>query len=598
MGNIARTKTDIALLEAKAKRYIELEGDPKFTDEVQQLLTARNKKKKLQEAFGTELEFGTGGLRGIIGGGLNRMNPYVVGRAAQGVALYLTEREHKGTRNKPLQAVIAYDARHYSREFAEVCAEVCAAHGIVASLFDAPRPTPLLSFAVRALNADVGLMITASHNPPEYNGCKVYWKGGAQVIPPHDQNITAKIHASEEVKRMGLAAAKKQGLMKRLGGEIDQQYCDYIYTMSLNNELVAAEAAKLSITYTPLHGVGIQLFRTLADHLGYHYNIVKQQMEPDGDFPTVTSPNPENPEALSLAIQQGKQNGSDIILANDPDADRIAVAVWHDKEYHILSGNQVGVLLIDYALNRHTTLGTMPKNPAVIKTIVTTELQRIISESYGVPCYDTLTGFKHIAAKIAEFEQTNDGPQFIIGGEESIGYMHGLAVRDKDGIGVAMLLMEMALHYKCNGISLIDQLHKLYIEHGYFEEVTISKVLPGVDGSQKMAKIMEQMRKNPPRLIHEIAVNEVRDYQAQKVIDCATRMEKPLIGFPVSNVLQFHLADSSVVSARPSGTEPKIKFYISCHFIPHVPLEQARLITQGMITEIQSLIDTWIEAAG
>lgn len=581
-------------IEEKANRYIELESDQQFIDEVKGLL-AKGQKKKLKEAFGAELAFGTGGLRGIIGGGFNRMNPYVVGRTAQGIARYLTSLPRKSTK-EPLSAVIAYDARRYSPEFAQICAEVFVAHGIRVSLFNGPRPTPLLSFAVRKLNADVGVMITASHNPPEYNGCKVYWRGGAQIVPPHDENIIAEIQRTTKLKRADLeaAATKERPLVVRLEDSIDRLYCDYIYGMGLNDQLVAAEARKLSVTYTPLHGVGAMLFRTLADHFGYHYYMVEEQMEPDGNFPTVKSPNPENTEALALAIKQAEINGSDIILANDPDADRVAVVAWHDEKYHILTGNQVGALIIDYVLDRHTTLKTLPNNGAVIKTIVTTELQRKISESYGVTCHDTLTGFKHIAAKIQEFEETKrGGPQFIVGGEESIGYMYGLEVRDKDGISVAMLILEMALHHKQKGQTLIDRLHHLYTHHGYFEEDTISKVFAGLDGNEKIVKIMETLRNNPPEMIGDLAVHQVRDYREQTVVNCATKMKQSLTGFPVSDVLQFCLVDESTVSVRPSGTEPKIKFYISCRFTPHVSLEQAQPLISNLVAEIRILIETW-----
>lgn len=580
-------------IKERAEQYIKSETDKTFIDEVKNLI-ANKKHRQIRDAFGTELAFGTGGMRGIIGGGSNRMNPYVIGRTAQGIARYLLEISREGN-NPPLKTVIAYDSRHYSLEFSKTCAEVLAAHGIKSSLFSVPCPTPLLSFAVRKLNADAGIMITASHNPPEYNGCKVYWRGGAQLTAPHDQNIIDHINASKEVKRMPIQQAKEAGLVTELRNEIDDQYCDYILTLGLNRELTAAEASTLSVTYTPLHGVGATLFRRLSDALQYRYYMVAEQAEPNGDFPTVKSPNPENKEALAMVLKQGKKNGSDIVLANDPDADRVAVAVWHKDTYHILSGNQTGALMIDYVLQRHTELGTLPKNAAVIKTIVTTELQRKISESYGVVCYDTLTGFKHIAAKIHEFEQMKDGPQFVIGGEESIGYMRGSEVRDKDGIGAALLLMEMALHQKRLGKTIIDRLHQLYIEHGYFEEETVSKVIRGLAGVARITAIMDTLRKNPPQMIGDISVQTILDYKQQKITNCATQMTQSIRGFPVSDVLQFRLADESTISIRPSGTEPKIKFYASSRFTPHVEIEQAQRITHGMIEEMLILIEEWTE---
>ena len=572
---------------ANAHNYIELERDKTFRDEVK-LLLEQNNTRELKERFSQELAFGTGGLRGIVAGGSNCMNPYTVGRATQGVAQYIL----RAAQNKA-SIVIAYDSRHYSLLFAEVCAEVCVAHDIHVFFFKTPHPTPVLSFAVRQLKASAGIMITASHNPPEYNGYKAYWNDGAQLIAPHDANIIEEIKNITHVKRTPFKEALKNAHITYVEQDIDQKYCEYVDSLTLNKELIRNRSADIAITYTPLHGVGADLFQRLCSRFGYSCRMVAEQMEPNGDFPTVQSPNPENPAAFKMALAQAKQNASDVVIANDPDADRVAIAVHHEQEFVILSGNQVGALIIDYVLQQRTALGTLPAAGAVIKTVVTTELQRKICERYGVHCYDTLTGFKHIAAKIKELEEQKDGTEFIVGGEESIGYMYGSEVRDKDGINIAMLILEMTLYHKTHGRTLCDVLNALYNVHGYFEEKTISKVFRGLSGIVRIEKIMQKLRDTPPEIIATIAVEKIIDYQKQTVAYCATHIAKPLVGFPVSNVLQFVLTDGSVVSVRPSGTEPKIKFYASCSFTPQVDMEQAQIITHGMIQEIEILIDEW-----
>ena len=574
---------------ANAHKYIELERNKTFKDEVK-LLLEQNNTRELKERFSQELAFGTGGLRGIVGGGSNRMNPYTVGRTTQGVAQYILRTTRK---RGAASIVISYDSRHYSLLFAKVCAEVCVAHNINVFFFKTPHPTPLLSFAVRKLKASAGVMITASHNPPEYNGYKAYWNDGAQLVAPHDTNIIEEIQNITHVKRTSFKEGLKNAYITYVGQDIDQKYCDYVDSLTLSKKLIKNSSANIVVTYTPLHGVGADIFQQLCNRFGYSYHIVAQQMEPNGDFPTVKSPNPENPAAFNMALAQAKTNGSDVVIANDPDADRVAIAVHHDKKFVILSGNQVGALIIDYVLQQRTKLGTLPAAGAVIKTIVTTELQRRICEQYGVSCYDTLTGFKHIAAKIKEFEEQKDKIEFIVGGEESIGYMYGSEVRDKDGINIAMLILEMALYHKTHGHTLCDVLNALYDKHGYFEEKTISKVFRGLSGIVRIEKIMEKLRGNPPEIIATIAVEKIIDYQKQTVTYCATHMVDSLVGFPISNVLQFLLADGTVISVRPSGTEPKIKFYASCPFTPQVEVRQAQIITRGMIREIEILINEW-----
>jgi len=581
-------------LVKRAKEYIDVERDPFFKREVAQLLKENNR-RELRERFETELVFGTGGLRGIIGGGFSRMNSYTVGRATQGIAEYLaTLPLRKGSARR--HVVISYDSRNYSEDFASVCAEVCAAHDIGVFLFRAPHPTPLLSFAVRKLRAAAGIMITASHNPPEYNGYKAYWNDGAQIVAPHDEAIIKKIQSVRDVKRLKIKEAVAQELVVYIDEDIDRQYCKYINTLVLDRDVVRDHVKDIAVTYTPLHGVGGDLFQKLCAQYGYRYRMVEEQSEPNGDFPTVTSPNPEDPAALSMALTQARADSSDVVIAHDPDADRVAIAVRHDDKFHLLSGNQVGALLIDYVLQQRRNFGTLPDNGAVIKTIVTTELQRKISEGYGVQCYDTLTGFKHIAAKIREFEEMRGGAKFIIGGEESIGYMYGSEVRDKDGLSAAMLILEMTLYYKVREEStLIDRLHQLYMQHGYYEEIAISKTFAGLRSDTRMQSIMEQLRQKPPEIIGNMSIERIIDYQNQTVTNCATKLTHPLTGFPASDVLQFHLVDKSVISVRPSGTEPKIKFYVSCPFTPQVAVEQAQAILHEQVVEIESLINQWLK---
>ena len=507
-----------------------------------------------------DLEFGTAGLRGIIGAGTNRMNIYVVRRATQGLANYIAKV------GKQSQGVaIAYDSRHMSPEFAQEAALCLAANGIKAYIFESLRPTPELSFAVRHLGCVAGINITASHNPPEYNGYKVYWEDGAQITPPHDTGIMGEVKAISDwntVKTMDKAQAEKAGLYEVIGQKIDDAYMEELKKQVIHQDAIEAEGKKLKIVYTPLHGTGNIPARRILKELGFeNVYVVKEQELPDGSFPTVSYPNPEAAEAFELGLKLAKEVDADLVLATDPDADRLGVRV-KDKngEYHDLTGNMSGCLLANYEIGqRRAVNGSLPEDGALIKTIVTSNLADAIAKGYGVDLIEVLTGFKFIGQQILGFENSGKGT-YLFGFEESYGCLIGTYARDKDAIVATMALCEAAAYYKTQGKTLWDAMIEMYDQYGYYKDDIKSITLKGIEGLQKIQEIMDTLRKNPPAEFAGHKVVSARDYKKDTITDLATGEVKPT-GLPNSNVLYYDLTDDAWVCVRPSGTEPKVKFY-------------------------------------
>jgi phosphoglucomutase len=544
-----------AILLEKAKDYLAKETDPIFSEEVRFLL-ARGDEKELEDRFYKDLEFGTGGLRGIIGGGYNRMNTLVVTRATQGLCDYLKSQYD----NAPLSACIAHDSRRRSNDFALATALVFAANGIKAYLFPSLRPTPALSFAVRQLGCATGVVVTASHNPPQYNGYKAYWSDGSQVVPPHDVGIIDRVSKVTSILTIDKDEALSKGLLEYLGGALDDAYVAMVKSHLLRPDLVKAMASSAKVVYTPLHGTGAMLFERIMGDLGLHVTTVPEQREPNGEFPTVSFPNPEEPAALKMAIALGQKVKADVVMATDPDADRLGIAVpGKNGDFTLITGNQLGALHLDYLLLSRTELKTMPKKPVCIKSIVTTDFQAAIASKYNVECMECLTGFKWIAEVMRKIE--SEGKDFIYATEESYGHLIETEVRDKDGISAAALTAEMALYWRSKGKSLLDRLEELYLEFGFYDEKGVSKYFEGPSGMGIMSGIMEAYRKSQPSSLGGIPVRMIRDFSILKEWKIGNSEQKPL-DFPVSDVLQWRLEDGTLVTVRPSGTEPKIKFYI------------------------------------
>jgi phosphoglucomutase len=549
-----------AELKDAAELYLGGEFNPNFAQEVESLLEQENW-DELTERFYTSLSFGTGGLRGTIGGGTNRMNTYMVARATQGLANYVNQ----AADDQEPKAVIAYDSRNYSDIFAETAALVLAGNGIKTYLFSSLRPTPELSYAVRQLGATTGIVVTASHNPPEYNGYKVYWKDGAQVIPPHDKGIIAEVQKiTTDFTIMDKEEALEKGQLIYIDEAIDRPYLDMIKAQSVQPDLFRTHGDKLKVVYTPLHGTGGALLPQLMEDMGVDLIPVPEQSEPNGDFPTVTSPNPEEASAMKMAVELAKEKKADLVIGTDPDSDRIGIAVPQGEDFVLLNGNQLGSLLADYIFDAHKKLGSMPAKPVFINTIVTTDLQRKIASSYGAETMEVLTGFKWIGEKIKGFETDGSGRTYVFGGEESYGFLMGDSVRDKDAISSAAITIEMALDNLAKGRSILEHLDSIYSRFGYYKEILISKVFKGLSGLEKMQGFMDSMRGNPPATLGGIAVSQVKDIQEDTVTDLASANKSPGAGLPRSNVIQFVLSDGSLVTIRPSGTEPKVKFYASC----------------------------------
>lgn len=517
--------------------------------------------KEIKERFYKDLEFGTGGLRGIIGAGTNRMNKYTVGKATQGLANYILKNNPDGAK---MGVAIAYDSRNMSPEFAERSALVLNANGIKAYVFDELRPTPELSYAVRALGCTAGIVVTASHNPPEYNGYKVYWADGAQVVYPKDKGIIGEVNAISDfslIKTMDRKEAEEKGLFNVIGKEIDDGFIKAIKAQAVRPEEIK-KAEDMVIVYTPLHGTGNKPVRRVLSEVGFkNVYVVPEQEKPDKNFSTVGYPNPEDPKAFTLAIELAKEKNAEIIVGTDPDADRIGVVIRDEKgNYDILTGNMTGALLTEYVLNGRKEKGLLPENAAVIKTIVTTEMVRAIAESYNAELIEVLTGFKFIGENIKQFEEDHSHT-FVFGFEESYGCLSGTYARDKDAVGAAMLVCEMAAYYKNRGMTLHDALEELYKKYGFYKEGVKSVTLKGIDGAEKIGKIMAYLRENTPEGFGGNKVLTVKDYKSGVFTDVATgnKSESPL---PASDVLYYNLEDRAWLCVRPSGTEPKIKFYM------------------------------------
>lgn len=526
-----------------------------------ELNSIKDNDNEIKDRFYKNLEFGTAGLRGIIGAGTNRMNKYTVTQATQGLANYILKnnKENKGV-------AIAYDSRNMSEEFSKWAALCLNANGIKTYRFESLRPTPELSFAVRYLNCIAGIVITASHNPSEYNGYKVYWEDGAQIVAPVDKGIMDEVKAVSDfskIKDMDIEKAKQEKLYNEIGKDVDDAYIAELKKLVLNKDIIEKVQKDIKIVYTPLHGTGGRLAKKLFNELGYkNVHIVKEQEEPNGDFPTVSYPNPEDPKAFEYALKLAKEFDADIVLANDPDADRIGLQVKDPKtgEYIVFNGNMIGLTIAEYLISQKREKGIMPENPALIKTIVSSNMTDRICEYYGVELFLALTGFKNIAARIRQFEKTNSN-NCIMGFEESYGCLIGTHARDKDGIIAVMMLCEIAAYYKLQGLTLWDAIEQMYERYGYYREGQIPVTLEGADGAAKIQEMMKTMRNNPPETIGK--------YKVLKIMDCSAGTEKDIltgeevkIDLPKSNVLRYSLENDCWCAVRPSGTEPKIKFYM------------------------------------
>ena len=517
--------------------------------------------KEIEDRFYKELEFGTGGLRGVIGAGTNRMNIYTVRKATQGLANYIIS---QGGKEKGV--AIAYDSRRMSPEFADVAALCLAANGIKAYVFDALRPTPELSFALRTLHCISGIVITASHNPPEYNGYKAYWEDGAQVAAPRDKEIideVKKVTDYGQVKTMDKEEAIAAGLYQVIGKEIDDAYMVELKKQIIHPEIIQEVADDIKIVYSPFHGTGNVPVRRILSELGFkNVYVVPEQELPDPDFTTLDYPNPEDPKAFTLALELAKEKNADIVLATDPDADRLGIYALDTKsgEYIPFTGNMSGMLIAEYILRERTAANTMPENPALVTTIVTTNMAGAIAREYNVKFIEVLTGFKYIGEQIKLFEQ-NHNNNYVFGLEESYGCLAGTHARDKDAVVAVMCLCEMAAWCKKNGITVWAQMIRLYEKYGYYKETQYAITLKGIDGSKQIAEMMDKLRSNPPKSFGELEVKEFRDYDRNVTKNLITGEEGPT-GLPKSNVLYFDLTNDSWCCARPSGTEPKIKFYM------------------------------------
>lgn len=516
--------------------------------------------KEIQERFYKDLEFGTGGLRGIIGAGTNRLNIYTVSKATQGFANYIIKQGEDAVKKG---VAIAFDSRRMSPEFAEITALVLNGNGIKTYIYPSLRPTPMLSFAVRELNCTGGVVITASHNPPEYNGYKVYWADGGQVPYPRDEAIIEEVNAVTDfhtIKTANKDEAVKAGLFNVIGEEVDEAFDKNVLTQIVNPEIIK-EQHDLKIVYTPIHGSGNKPVRRVLKKAGFeNVTVVPEQELPDSEFTTVGYPNPENPAVFELAIKLAEKIDADIILGTDPDCDRVgAVVKTKDGSYTVLTGNMTGTLICNYICSQKAKLGTLPKNGALVSTIVSSEMTKAIAKKYNLAYFDVLTGFKYIGEKIKEFEQTGEY-QYVFGFEESYGCLSGTYARDKDAVVASLLICEMAAYYKSRGMSLYDGLMELYDTYGVYKEIIHSITLKGIEGIENMKKIMDTLRKDAPSEIAGVKVTETRDYLEDKIVDVATGKVSPT-NLPKSNVLYFTLADDTWFCVRPSGTEPKIKIY-------------------------------------
>ena len=564
------------LVMAKAQKWLDGDYDEATKKQVKYLID--NDKKELTESFYKDLEFGTGGLRGIMGVGTNRMNEYTVGMATQGLANYLK----KCFAGEEISVAVAHDSRNNSRFFAERTADIFASNAFRVYLFDALRPTPELSFAIRQLKCKSGVVVTASHNPKEYNGYKAYWSDGAQVTPPHDKNIIDEVGKITSVDQI-VKGLNKENIVT-LGEDFDKIYLERIKQLSLSPEAVA-KYHDMKIVYSPMHGAGVRLVPASLHNFGFtNIVMVKEQCVIDGNFPTVASPNPEERATMSMAIELARKEGAELVLATDPDSDRIGIAVLDDRgEYVLLNGNQTLVLILSYMLTRWSELGKLDGKQFVVKTIVTSEMAKAVADAFGVKCYDCLTGFKYIAKIIRE----NEGKmQYIGGGEESFGFLAGDFVRDKDAVSACSMAAEAMAWAKEKGLTLYDWLKELYVKYGFYREGLVSVVRKGKEGAEEIQRMMVEYRENPPKSILGSPVVVIKDYLSLEQTDLRTGEKSPIVQ-DRSNVLQFFTEDGTKVSVRPSGTEPKIKFYFGVC---------APLCCVDKFYEVQEQLDAKIEA--
>ena len=544
------------------KEYERWCTEPSFDEETKkELLGIKGNDEEIKDRFYKELEFGTAGLRGVIGMGTNRMNKYTVGKATQGLANYIIE---QGTQDKGV--AISYDSRRMSDEFSLQTALILNANGIKTYLFEKLRPVPELSFAVRQLGCTAGIMITASHNPPKYNGYKVYWDDGSQIVAPRDKDIIAKVRAIsdfKEIKNISKEEAVNKGLFNVVGTEMDDKYINTLKSLVLNPEIVREEGKKLKIVYTPLHGTGNTVTSKLLKELGFeNVYVVPEQEKPDGNFPTVDYPNPEDKKAFKLALELAKKVDADVVLANDPDADRLGIYAKDTKtgEYMTYTGNMSALLIAEYRISQMKEKGLLPADGMFITTIVSSELAKAIAKNYGLECIEVLTGFKNIGAVIKKAEEKKD-KTYVFGFEESYGCLIGDYARDKDGISAVMSLCEAAAYYKSKRMTLWDQMMKIYEKYGFYKEDQVSIVLEGADGAEKIKSMMTNMRNNLPEKIGKYKVIEFKDVELDEIKNLITG-EQRKTGLPKSNVLYYELENNAWCCVRPSGTEPKIKLYM------------------------------------
>lgn len=553
--------------------------DPYFDEETRKELKAiEGEEAELYDRFYKDLDFGTGGLRGVIGAGTNRMNCYTIRKATQGLANFIIK---EGGQEKGV--AIAYDSRHMSQEFSDEAALCLNANGIKTYRFSSLRPTPELSFTVRELGCIAGIVITASHNPPEYNGYKVYWEDGAQITAPKDKQIIAEVNAVEDyasVKTMKKEEAIEKGLYQVIDKKLDDRYMEELHKQVMNQECLDEVAKDIKIVYTPLHGTGNLLVRRILKELGFEQVFVVPEQElPDGDFPTVSYPNPEDPKAFTLALKLAKEKDADIVLATDPDADRLGVYAKDSKtgEYMSFTGNMSGLLIAEYVLSQKKEKGILPENGALVKTIVSSNMADAITEEYGITLIEVLTGFKYIGEQIKFFEQ-NHNYEYLFGFEESYGCLLGTYARDKDAVVAVMALCEAAAYYKTKGLTLWDQMLHIYEKYGYYKEDLATLTLKGEEGSKKIQSMLEEMRKNPPKKFGEYTVEAVRDYKEGVRTDLKTGAKEET-HLPTSNVLYYELSEDAWCCVRPSGTEPKIKFYIG---VKGKDIEDAKQRAEGL----------------
>ena len=589
---VLRTKRKIEGVKKHMKDYMKIYeqwlADPYFDEDTKNELRAiADDENEIKERFYMDLEFGTAGLRGIIGAGINRMNIYTVRRATQGLANYIKKQggEEKGV-------AIAFDSRRMSPEFAMEAAMTLAANGIKAYKFESLRPTPELSFAVRELGCIAGINITASHNPPEYNGYKVYWEDGAQFTPPHDKGVLEEVLAIEDlstVKTTSEEEALRSGKFQVIGKEIDDKYIENVKAQVVNQDAIDRMQKDITIIYTPLHGTGNIPARRVMKELGFeNVYVVPEQELPDGNFPTVSYPNPEAEEAFALGLKLAKEKNADLVLATDPDADRLGVYVKDAKtgDYHPLTGHMSGSLLCDYVLGQKQAKGQIPADGQVIKSIVTTNLVNAVAEHYGCELVEVLTGFKYIGQQILKEEQTGKGT-YMFGMEESYGCLIGTYARDKDAISATAALCEAAAYYKEKGMTLWDAMVAMYEKYGYYKDTVKSIGLKGIEGLAKIQEIMENFRQEPPKTLGDYTVTAARDYKAGTIMDMASGAVRPT-GLPSANVLYYEMNDGAWLCVRPSGTEPKIKFYYG---VKGTSMEDADARSEKMGAELTELVN-------